>query len=59
MSDKVTHPANGCSVDVQWMFLGQVEANREKMQRKDHGSLNQGVEKFRERQCGKKKKKDE
>ena len=41
------------------MFLGQVEANREKMQRKDHGSLNQGVEKFRERQCGKKKKKDE
>ena len=34
---------------VQWMFLGQVERNREKVQRKDRGSLNQGVEKFRER----------
>lgn len=41
---------------VQWMFLGQVEANREKMQRKDHGSLNRGVEKFREDNVAKKKK---
>ena len=44
LSDKVIQ-----QMGVQWMFLGQVERNREKVQRKDRGSLNQGVEKFRER----------